>query len=66
MAGNQVAPSRDLKEWESSGGNPLGVTDICASESFRERNLPQFTPAFPILSLDDAQVMYVTLNDTEY
>lgn len=57
--------SRDHKEWIELC-RPLGVPDLWASESFRERNLPQLRPSFPILSLDDAEIINVTLNDIEY
>nr|CAB3450704.1 unnamed protein product [Digitaria exilis] len=56
--------SQDLKNWEL--GKSLSVTDIWASQSFCERNLPRVTPTFPVLSLDDAEAIYVTLNVIDY
>ncbi|KAF8769394.1 hypothetical protein HU200_006601 [Digitaria exilis] len=56
--------SRDLNEWVQQGKR-LAVADLWASESFRERGLPQLTPAFPVLSVDDADVVYVVMNDVE-
>ncbi|OEL30361.1 hypothetical protein BAE44_0008621 [Dichanthelium oligosanthes] len=55
--------SRDLKEWEAA--RPLRVEDIWASESFHERGLPQLVPSFPVVSLDEAEVVYLVLNEVD-
>ncbi|CAA0829487.1 Unknown protein [Striga hermonthica] len=56
--------SPDHKEWELC--NTLAVPHLWASDSFRERNLPQIRPSFPIISPDDAEIVNVTLSDIEY
>ncbi|GER54007.1 fimbrin-like protein 2 [Striga asiatica] len=52
------------KEWELC--NTLAVPHLWASDSFRERNLPQLKPFFPIISPDDAEIVNVTRSDIEY
>nr|CAB3485099.1 unnamed protein product [Digitaria exilis] len=55
--------SPDLEEWKA--GNPLAVSDLWESESFRERNLPKVAPTFPVISTTESQVIYVMMNDVD-
>ncbi|CAL5068689.1 unnamed protein product [Urochloa decumbens] len=55
--------SRDLKVWEA--GTPLPLRDLLASESFRERELPQILPLHPVISVDEDEVVYFVLNEVD-
>ncbi|KAF8702919.1 hypothetical protein HU200_032513 [Digitaria exilis] len=55
--------SPDLKAWKA--GNPLAVSDLWSSKSFRERNLPKVAPSFPVITTTESEVIYVMLNDVD-
>jgi hypothetical protein len=54
--------SPDLKEWKLAC-NPLAVQDLWACKSFCERNLLKIPPMFPILSIDEDDVAYLSLKE---
>ncbi|KAL6652367.1 hypothetical protein ACP70R_011292 [Stipagrostis hirtigluma subsp. patula] len=55
--------SHDFKEWKE--GKALCVRDIWSSESFNEMQLPHVMPMFPVLSMDEEEVIYAVLNVIE-
>ncbi|KAL6651310.1 hypothetical protein ACP70R_010235 [Stipagrostis hirtigluma subsp. patula] len=54
--------SSDL-EWKEC--QELSVGDIWASESFKEMELPRLRPVFPVLSMDEDEII-IFLNDMEH
>ncbi|GJN02460.1 hypothetical protein PR202_ga19813 [Eleusine coracana subsp. coracana] len=55
--------SPDLKEWKE--GTRQRVRDLWDSESFVDRGLPRVTPSSPVVSIDEADVVYVVLNEID-
>ncbi|KAK3144737.1 hypothetical protein QOZ80_4AG0317140 [Eleusine coracana subsp. coracana] len=55
--------SSDLKDWNEA--TPQSVTALWANPSFRAAGLPQLTPSFPVISIDEPDVIYVILNDVD-
>ncbi|KAK3144369.1 hypothetical protein QOZ80_4AG0312110 [Eleusine coracana subsp. coracana] len=53
--------SPDQKEWKE--GTRQRVRDLWDSESFVDRGLPRVTPSSPVVSIDEADVVYVVLNE---
>ncbi|CAL5026398.1 unnamed protein product [Urochloa decumbens] len=56
--------STDLKEWKK--GSTVLVGDLWASESFSQMKLPRVRPMFPVLSMNEDDIVYVFLNDVKY
>ncbi|RLM65638.1 hypothetical protein C2845_PM16G13720 [Panicum miliaceum] len=54
----------DSREWKK--GPAVRVGDLWASESFSEMELPRVRPMFPVLSMDEDEIVYVFLNDIEF
>ena len=53
----------DLREWKK--GPALRVGDLWASESFSKMELPWVRPMFPVLCMDEDEIV-IFLNDVEY
>ncbi|KAG2567470.1 uncharacterized protein LOC120682396 isoform X1 [Panicum virgatum] len=53
----------DLREWKK--GPALRVGDLWASESFSKMELPRVRPMFPVLCMDEDEIV-IFLNDVEY
>ncbi|XBI70217.1 hypothetical protein VPH35_064759 [Triticum aestivum] len=53
--------SPDLRSWKK--GKAYHVKDIWASESHRSLGLPEVLPSFPVLSMDEEDVVYLFFTD---
>ncbi|CAN6249397.1 unnamed protein product [Urochloa humidicola] len=54
----------DLKGWKE--GSSVLVGDLRESESFSQTKLPRVRPMFPVLSMNEDDIVYVFLNDVKY
>lgn len=55
--------SSDRTKWDET--TAISVRELWDSKSSVESALPQLTPTFPVVSRDEAEVVYVILNDTD-
>ncbi|XP_021314646.1 uncharacterized protein LOC8074655 [Sorghum bicolor] len=56
--------SSDFREWKE--GAAVLVRDLWESKSFRDKELPRGWPMNPVLSMNEDEIIYISLSDIEF